>query len=74
MPFDTSINQLPKYFNEGSDNKLVLGSAAQYFFLEFHQGKLAIKTEKGRYVKPDANGGWLSATSENATLAELYDF
>jgi hypothetical protein len=48
-------------------------SEPDYFYIEFHQNKIAIKTQKLKYLKSE-NQGWLVACEDKPGSTELFDF
>jgi len=62
-----------KFWTTGDSNRMVLAAQPEYFFLEFHSNKLALKTAAGKYLKAE-NQGFVTATATTPGEAELYEF
>jgi len=62
-----------KYMREGGDSKMILDMDPQFFYFEFRNGQLAIKTEKGKYLRSE-NQGWLLAVADKVEPTELFEF
>jgi len=62
-----------KYLRESVDTKMILDVDPQFFFFEFRNGKLAIKTDKGKYLRSE-NQGWLLAVADKVESTELFEF
>jgi len=62
-----------KFLRVGAENRVELAAEAELFFLEFHQNKLALKTNKGKYLEAE-NGGYLVAKADKPDGNALYEF
>jgi hypothetical protein len=68
----TIKNSAGKYFNTG--DKVALGSTPEKFALEIHGNKLAIRDEKGKYLKSE-NQGWMTLGGDDKPdAASFFDF
>jgi len=66
-------NSTGKYFKVGSDAKVGLAGDPSWFFFEFYSGRVAIKTETGKYLRSE-NQGWLVAVADRPEATELYNW
>jgi len=62
-----------KYLHESPDGKMIVADDPQDFFFEFKNGQVAIRTEKGKYLRSE-NQGWLLAVADKIEATELFEF
>jgi len=63
-----------KHVTIGAENRGALSDAAQQFFFEVQFAKLAIRDDKGRYLKAEQQGWLIPGADDKPDASSLFDF